>query len=114
MADRKYDPGKEPAAVSRHRSATQTVDSLEEYRAKGGRTDCLRVPKHPPQYQRMDRILPGALFSVDGERKVMTASSGTHRTKEGPKPDSYIFTDGSQATPSHCKLLRKNTGLVYI
>lgn len=65
---------------NRHRAIEQRTISLEEYRAKGGQTNNLVVKPHPPTYQRRDRVMPGAVFLVDGKRKVMTASRGLHNS----------------------------------
>lgn len=109
MLDRKYLLDGKVVAVNRHRAIEQTSISLEEYIANGGQTDHLTVKPHLPVYQRRNRIMPGAVFLVDGKRKVMTASRGLHNGK----PDYYCFSDGSKATPRHCKLVKKNEGIVF-
>ena len=126
MASRKYLLNGEVVAVNRHKAIIdkpgskeeikQTEDSLEEYlqRPDAVKPGYLRVQKHPPVYQNMDRILPGAIFSVDGVPKVMVASQGRHNTKDGPKPNYYRFADGTKATPAHCKLICHNAGLVFV
>jgi len=60
-------------------------------------------------YKRRDRIMPGAIFRVNGKRKVMTASKGLHNGI----PDYYIFADGTKATPKKCELLAYNQGLCF-
>ena len=109
MLNRKYLLDGKVVATNRHRAIEQESISLEEYRAKGRRTDNLVVKPHPPTYQRQDRIMPGAVFLVDGKRKVMTASRGLHNGK----PNYYYFSDGSRATPNHCKLVKQNAGIVF-
>lgn len=110
MVDRKYILNGKVVARNRSKATEQFDDSLKEYLAAGGRTDNLTVKKHPPAMKYMDRILPGAVLLVDGKAKIMTASKGRHNGK----PDYYEFTDGTRATPKHCKLAKQNTGIVFI
>ena len=109
MLDRKYLLDDKVVATNRHRALEQVSISLEEYRDKDGQTDKLVVKPHPPTYQRRDRIMPGAVFIVDGKRKVMKASRGLRNGK----PFYYLFTDGTKATPKHCELLKYNAGIIF-
>ena len=125
MLDRKYTLNGETVAVNRHK-ATQNIpgskkavsqkeDSLEEYRKRpDAKVAYLRVTKHEPVYQESTRILPGAKFSVNGAVKVMVASQGRQKIKEGSRPSYYRFSDGTKATPRQCKLLCHNAGLVFV
>ena len=97
-------------AVNRHKAFEQTDDSLEEYRKQPNAcVDRLKVKHIPPIYKRKDRIMPGAIFRVNGKRKVMTASKGLHNGI----PDYYTFADGTKATPKKCELLAYNQGLCF-
>lgn len=109
MVDRKYVLDGNVVATNRHRAFEQKNISLEEY-AEHNRTDKLRVKPHKPVYQRTDRIMPGAVFVVNGKRKVMTASKGLHNNK----PDYFMFADETKATPKHCRLYNKNEGIVFV
>ena len=108
--DRKYYLGGTLVAVNRHKAIGQKMDSLEEYRRKGGCTNKLTVKEHPALYRRKSRILPGALFSVGGKRKVMVKSQGSHNGI----PRYYYFTDGLRAIPKNCKFIYGNKGLIYV
>lgn len=110
MVDRKYILNGNVVAVNRHKAIEQKVDSLEEYVAKGGRADQLKVKPHSTTYKLMNRVLPGAIMLVDGKYKVMTASKGRHYGK----PDYYEFSDGTKATPKHCHVMAQNTGIVFV
>ncbi len=107
---RRYLLDNKVVACNRHKATEQKTDSLEEYVAKGGRVDQLVVPPHPPTYKNMNRVMPGAVMLVDGVAKVMTASTGRHNGM----PDYYLFADGTRATPKHCKVISKNTGIVVL
>lgn len=99
-----------PVAANRHKAFEQKEPSLADYVVAGGKVDCLTVKPHAPVYKRSDRIMPGALFAVGDDFKVMTASRGLHNGK----PDYYYFADGSKATPKKCRQVRTNQGLSYI
>ena len=97
-------------AVNRHKAFEQTDDSLEEYRKlPNACVDRLKVKHIPPTYKRRDRVMPGAIFRVNGKKKVMTASKGLHNGK----PDYYIFADGTKAAPKKCELIAHNQGLCF-
>ena len=108
--DRKYILDGKTVAVNRHKAVGQKTDSLEEFAAAGGCVNKLIVPAHKPVMKRMDRIMPGAVFTVKNERKVMFASQGTHNGK----PNYYRCTDGTRGTLKNCKQIRENSGIVFI
>lgn len=110
MLDRKYYLDGKFIAANRHKAYEQKTMSLDEYVANSGTTANLTVPSHKPTYQRQDRIMPGAVFMVGGERMVLHASRGLHNGK----PDYYCFEDGTSATPRKSKLILKNMGLVFV
>ena len=109
--NRKYMLNGKVVAKNRSKAKEQFDDSLKEYIAAGGRTDILTVKKHPPAMKHMDRIMPGTVLLVDSVPKVMVASHG--RAKNG-MPLYYQFSDGTQATPKHCKLVKQNAGIVFV
>ena len=107
---RRYMLGGKVVAVNRHRAFEQKEISLEEYLANGGRSDNLAVKRQKPTYKRQDRIMPGALFCVNGLIKTMTASTGLHNGI----PDYFHFADQTKATPKRSYKLLSNTGLVFV
>ncbi len=109
MLNRKYLLDGKVVATNRHRATEQKTVALDEYVATGGRTDNLVVKEHHATYRRFDRIMPGAMFLVDGQAKTMCSSSGLHNGR----PDYYHFADGSKASPTKCKLLKLNSGIVF-
>lgn len=108
--DRKYYLDGKLVATNRHKAMEQKSDSLEDFVAAGGCVDKLTVLEHKPIMKRMNRVMPGAVFMVDGKAKVMFASQGLHNGK----PNYYRFTDGTRATPNSCKQVRKNSGIVFV
>ena len=108
--DRKYELNGKTVAVNRHKAIGQKADSLEEFVIAGGCVDKLIVLAHRPVMKRMDRVMPGAVFTVENERKIMFASHGTHNGK----PKYYRFTDGTRETPKKCKQIRENSGIMFI
>ena len=110
MLDRKYYLDGKVVAANRHKAFEQKTMSLDEYVANGGITSNLTVLTHKPTYQRPNRIMPGSIFLVENERKVLHASRGLHNGK----PDYYAFEDGTKATPKQSKNILKNSGLVFV
>ena len=109
MVDRKYVLGGKVVAVNRRRAFEQKNTSLEEY-AEHNRIDNLQVKPHKPVYQRTERIMPGAVFVVNGERKVMTASKGLYKNR----PNYFIFSDETRVGFNSCKLVNENEGIVFV
>lgn len=99
-----------PVATNRHKAFEQKEPSLANYVAAGGNPDCLTVKPHTSVYKRSDRTMPGALFAVRNDFRVMVASSGLHNGK----PDYYYFADGSKATTKKCRQVLTNRGLSYV
>ena len=108
--DRKYYLNGKLVAINRHKAMEQKFDSLEEFVVTGGCVDKLTVLKHNPIMKRMDRIMPGSVFMVNGKAKVMFASQGLHNGK----PSYYRFADDTSATPRKCLLVKRNSGIVFV
>lgn len=97
-------------AVNRHKAIEQTKDSLEEYTANGGRTDCLTVSRRPKQYKRMNRVMPGSTMLVNGCRKILKGTCGLHNDR----PDAYIFEDGAKCNARKAAVAANNKGIVFV
>ena len=108
--DRKYLKDGKVVATNRHRAFEQKAISLEEYVNNGGSTYGLTAKEHKPIYKRKDRYMPGSLFNVNGEIKVLTASTGFHNGK----PDYYIFDDNAKINPKKCSCIKRNGGLTFV
>lgn len=108
--NRRYVLNGKVVATNRHKAMNQKIDSLEEYIAKGGKTENLTVIEHKAQHKRLDRIMPGAVFVLDNKRKVMFKTDGFHNNQ----PDYVCFIDGSKIGYGKCnKPITLNSGLVY-
>ena len=107
MVDRKYIFDGKVVAANRHKATEQNADSLQEFRNANGDTvvSQLTVKPHPPQYKDMNRIMPGAVMNFDGKVGVMQSSI---------VGSFYKSTGGNKSTPRKCKLLARNTGIVFI
>lgn len=105
--NREYLKDGKTVATNRRKAFEQKAPSLSEY---AGSTDCLTVKPHKPIYKRLDRIMPGAIFSTAGAYKVSVASQGSYNGL----PQYYIFADGERATPRKCTIMLQNTGLVFV
>ena len=108
---RKYvDKNGRVVALNRKRAFRQAERGLDEYVAIGGSTADIRVIKHASIYKNKSRIMPGAVFMVNKKRKVMNGSVGYHNGK----PDQYVFSDETKCSPRRAKLVKKNSGLVFV
>lgn len=116
---RAYYLGKEKVAVNRKRALAQgkTPPSLEEWYCKkcqeygeeGARRllSSLSVKKSRRSYSNPKRLMPGTIFEYEGKKYVLIAQqcNGTRFKGIGmTKP----------VAASKCKVLRHNTGLVYL
>ena len=107
MVDKKYMLDGKVVAANRHKAMEQKIDSLQEFRDTYGDTvvSQLTVKPHPPQYKDMNRVMPGAVMRLDGKVGVMQSSI---------VGSFYKSTSGNKSTPRKCKLLARNTGIVFI
>ena len=107
MVDRKYMLDGKVVAANRSKAMEQKIDSLQEFRDANGDAivSQLTVKPHPSQYKDMNRIMPGAVMRFDGKVGVMQSSI---------VGSFYKSTGGNKSTPRKCKLLARNTGIVFI
>ena len=107
MVDRKYIFDGKVVAANRSKAMEQKIDSLQEFRDANGDAivSQLTVKPHPSQYKDMNRIMPGAVMRFDGKLGVMQSSI---------VGSFYKSTGGNKSTPRKCKLLARNTGIVFI
>lgn len=104
MLNRNYMSKNQKVAMNRHKATEQTQDSLEEYVAKGGNTDCLTVKHTKKAMKDPYRPLPGAQVIQNGKVKTMLKkSSGYH-----------WFDDNSKIWASKTRFDTLNTGLVFV
>ena len=92
---------------NRHKRTDQRDDSLEEF-AKKNLPDVgmLTVRKSTRSYNHMERNLPGTEVIYNGKRYI---TRGNHNTR-------YMLygLDGAGVPGSKCKIIQRNTGLVYM
>ena len=90
----------------------QKTNSLAEFRsANPNDVGKLRVVKGAAKSKDPKRILPGAIFLVDGNYLVFQRSEGKH----GGKPDYYIFAGHSKKIrPPKCKFISKGGGWQFV
>lgn len=110
MVNRNYKLNGKTVATNRNKAFEQTSKSLDEYISQGGKTDNLTVQKHLPIYKRLNRIMPGAIFSTPNGLSVLHGSSGLYKGQ----PQYYKFENNERYTPKKCALISKNTGLVVV
>ena len=104
MYNRNYVLDGKTAARNRHKSMGQKADSLEEYTAKGGRTDCLRVKHIRRAMKDMARHYPGCQIIRNGRVvTLLKRASG-----------SYWFDDGSKSPVRKTDVTLNNSGLVFV
>lgn len=110
--ERKYYLDGALVARNRRKRMEQQTDSLAEFRVKHpdavGR---LKVVKGGVKYKNPKRILPGAIFSVNGERMVFQGSHGKSKTG---KPNYYEFVGKGNFTPRKCRLISAGGGWQFI
>ena len=107
--ERTYYLGGKAVCKNRHKRFEQKGDSLEEFRMKHpsdvGR---LTVKKSTRHYNRLNRILPGAIFWYKGIEHVLTAQRNN---------GTYYYASGlaKNGVPSkQCLVVEQNRGLVYL
>ena len=94
---------------NRRKRTDQKYDSLEEFRQKcPSDVKKLTVKKSTRYYNKAGRLMPGTVFTYDGERHVMSGqlSNGMYLRAVGDTKTNY---------PVHsCRITGLNTGLVYM
>ena len=104
MYNRNYVLDGKVAAQNRHKAMGQKADSLEEYIAKGGRTDRLKVKHARRAMKDMARHYPGCQVVHNGRvRTLLKRASG-----------SYWFDDGSKSPVRKTDVTLNNSGLVFV
>ena len=104
MLNRNYVLDGKAAAQNRHKAMGQKADSLEEYIAKGGRTDRLKVKHARRAMKDMARHYPGCQVVHNGRvRTLLKRASG-----------SYWFDDGSKSPVRRTDITLNNSGLVFV
>lgn len=110
--ERKYLLDGKVVAKNRHKRTEQKVDSLEEFRAAHpedvGR---LKVVKGLAKYKDPNRVLPGAIYLVNGKRMVLQGRHGKSRTG---KPNYLEFVGKGNFTPTKCRFLSIGGGWQFI
>ena len=99
-------------AKNRNKRMNQTTDSLAEFRITSP-TDVgrLRVVKGMAKYKDPKRILPGAIFFVNGKQMVLQGSTG----KENEKPSYCIFAGhAGKVRPAKCVFIAKGGGWQFV
>lgn len=116
---RTYYLGKEKVAVNRKRAIAQKEfpPSLNEwYREqclKYGEKEAKRqlsrltIRKSTRSYNNPRRFMPGALFEYEGQRYILASQKNKGIQFKGIGMNKYV-------SASKCKILRQNTGLVYL
>ncbi len=93
---------------NRRKRTDQKEDSLEEFRKKHpADIGKLTVKKSTRHYNRIDRILPGAIFMYQGNEHVLTGQRNS---------GAYYYADGlakNGVSSKQCSLIKKSAGLVY-
>lgn len=94
---------------NRHKATEQKGDiSLAEYRAthSKGNISKLKVKKHEPVYVDMNRVYPGA--------QMYDTKEHVHFVLQGTVSGQYKDVEQNVHNKDNTKLLRRNTGIVYI
>lgn len=120
MWDRKYYLNGELVATNRNKAFEQKINSLIEYKEKLSKTigldqvekiiSKLQVKPHKPIYKRLDRILPGAMFSTPSGVRVLNGTNGFHNGRV----DYYVFENNIKYSPNRCKVIKHNKGILFL
>ena len=110
--ERKYYLDGKLTARNRNKRIGQTADSLAEFRAANpndvGR---LCVVKGDAKYKDPTRILPGAIFLVNGKQMLFQGSTGKHNGR----PDYYTFAGNPEKIrPAKCMFVSKGGGWQFV
>ena len=110
--ERKYYLDGKLVAKNRNKRMDQKTNSLAEFRsANPNDVGKLRVVKGAAKSKDPKRILPGAIFLVDGNYLVSQRSEGKHNGK----PDYYIFAGHpKKIRPQKCTFIAKGGGWQFI
>ncbi len=112
VEERKYYLDKELVAKNRNKRTEQFDDSLAEFRNKQPEDVArLTVKKGGPRYTDTKRVLPGAIFLVDGKRLVLQGRQG--RTKNG-ESISFDFVGYGKTPPKNCIFVNNGGGWQYV
>ena len=105
-------------ATNRKRAYEQKDTSLEDYVSLGGKVENLTVKKHLKVNQNPIRVMPGAIIEYKEGYKtkcfVLFASDGKCKSKAGDRPVYYKDKNGTKYKVSKCRVIRRNTGLVFL
>lgn len=116
---RNYYLGKEKVAVNRRRAIAQKENppSLDEWYREQCREhgeeearrllSTLTVKKSQRSYNNVKRLMPGTLFEYEGQTYVLASQKNNGRRFKGIGMSRNV-------PASKCKILRRNTGLVYL
>jgi hypothetical protein len=103
-------------AANRHKSSTQTTDSLEEFRKTHTEQEItkLTVKPHEPQYRQKHEYMPGSIFIHNGKTYVLKNYEGTHVNKKGVRQSkSCVDTNGNRHNFKQCVFIQHHVGLRY-
>ena len=110
--ERKYYLDGQLVARNRHKRMEQKTPSLEEFRlAHPAEVGMLAVAKGAAKYKDLHRILPGAIYVVDGHRMVLQGRHG--KAKNGQSNYLEFFGHGN-FTPKHCKFISRGQGWQFV
>lgn len=116
---RTYYLGKEKVAVNRKRATAQKEDtvSLEEWFEKQcelhGETEARRllsiltVKKSKRSYNNPKRLMPGAVIEFEGREYIFASQKNNGTQYKGIGMEKYV-------SATKCRVVRRNTGLVYL
>lgn len=102
-----YITNTEARFLNRHKeklSKTICLDQVEKIISK------LQVKPHKPIYKRLDRILPGAMFSTPSGVRVLNGTNGFHNGRV----DYYVFENNIKYSPNRCKIIKHNKGILFL
>ena len=118
QTERSYYLGKQKVATNRKPRFEQTGDALSDWYEKQVKAcgnaktakilSTLKVKKSSRSYNSEGRLMPGTVFSYNGQRHVMSGqlTGGRYLRAYGDTKTNY--------PASKCKILRSNEGLVFI
>lgn len=113
LEERKYYYDGKLVARNHKKHKEQKTDSLKEYRAKHPEHIAhLKVTKGLPKYKRKDRIMPGAIFIVNGQELVLRGNHG-YINKNGLPAYFEFMGKSDYVTPSKCQFLHSGGGWQY-
>lgn len=112
VEERKYYLNGKLVAKNRNKRTEQKDDSLVEFRTKHPeRVGDLTVVKGMAKYKDPKRILPGAIFLVDGDRMIL---QGRHGKGRNGQPNYFELVRWGNFTPRHCKYIAPGGGWQFV